>query len=83
MIKTTKEAIKILTEKRGFNVEETKKWNVWNENIRVFMNDEELILYANVQARKVEEWECSYCNSENVGFDYVILEEWIWKIIRL
>lgn len=54
-IETIEEAIKLLTEKRGFTIEETKKWNICDEDINEFMDDEELILYANEQAREVEE----------------------------
>lgn len=57
MIKTTEEAIKLLEEKRGFDVKDIRKfnWIVKDEELNEMMTDEELIHYANDQSYEVEE----------------------------
>jgi len=54
-IKTIEEAIKLLTERRGFQVEDYSKvrYRVYDEDIDdLYDSDEELINYANDQAKE-------------------------------
>lgn len=58
-IKTTQEAIKLLTEERGFDVSDVSmyKWKVGDEDFtELLKTDEQLINFANDQAQEVEEW---------------------------
>ena len=56
-IKTTKEAIELLEQKRGFRVKDIKRfnWVVKDEIDELEMTDEEIINYANDQSLEVEE----------------------------
>lgn len=57
VITNTEEAVKLLTEKRGFYVEDIKKfnWRVSDEEFLENMTDEGLIDFANHQASEVED----------------------------
>ena len=57
-INTTEEAIKVLTEQRGFDVENINvfKWRISDEEFKEELKtDEELIFFAREQAKEIEE----------------------------